>query len=261
MPSLYAHHRFGVQLLPTLPADVRGAVSRHRDLFDAGLQGPDFFFYYRPSSKSKIGELGHDIHVVPGREYFTRVCQNLFSISGEDVLVYLYGLLAHYCLDSQCHPLIHAYTQSGIPSHNAAESEFDRYLMALDGIKRPHAHPRSRYMKLTKAQCNLIAPFYEPATPAEIWEAVSGMRHITDLLTCANPLHRTAAKGVLHAMGGSKIGLLIPPSPDLACTHLNKPLMERFEDALSLYPVLLEQLRDHLSLREELGAEFDAVFG
>ena len=45
MPSLYAHNRFGRQLLPGLPADVRRPIQRCHSLYDMGLQGPDFFFY------------------------------------------------------------------------------------------------------------------------------------------------------------------------------------------------------------------------
>ena len=46
MPAHYAHYRFGCQLLPTLPANVRRPIQRFRRLFDMGLQGPDLFFYH-----------------------------------------------------------------------------------------------------------------------------------------------------------------------------------------------------------------------
>lgn len=261
MPSLYAHYRFGVQLLPHLPADVRGAISRHRDLFNAGLQGPDFLFYYKPASKTDIRGLASHIHHLSGREYFTRVCTTLSGISSEDELAYLYGLLAHYCLDAACHPLISAGARESGISHNRIESEFERYLMAMDGIKKPHAHPRGKLLKLAKNQCRLIVPFYAPATAEQIWEGLSGMRKLVGLMTCSNPVHRVTAKAVLAVMGGDKTGLLIPHSPDLACTHLNKALQAQFQTALERYPHLLEQLRDHLSLREELGEDFFDVFG
>ena len=61
MPAIYAHHRFGNLILPGLPADVRGAIMRNRSLFDAGLQGPDFLFYYKPTAKNPVYALAREI--------------------------------------------------------------------------------------------------------------------------------------------------------------------------------------------------------
>lgn len=261
MPSIYAHHRFGCLVLPELPGDVRGAISRHRALFDAGLQGPDLFFFYKPASKTGIQKLGRKFHYQTGREFFTRVCQSMDSSSGEEELVYLYGLLGHYCLDSLCHPFIHDQTDQGPIGHNALESEFDRYLLALDGVRKPHTHPRGAHLKLDQAQCALVSRFYPPATAAQIREAVAGMRQLTALMTCGNPIHRAAVKGVLRTLGEGRTGLVIPPAPDTSCAHLDVPLLMLWETAREQYPRMLEDLRDHLTFREPLGKEFDPIFG
>lgn len=261
MPSLYAHYRFGKLILPRLPADVRGAIARNRSLFDAGLQGPDFFFFYKPTSQTEIGRLGRVFHYQTGRDFFARACETLHGDSGEEDLVYLYGLLGHYCLDSVCHPFVHEQTDNGPIGHNALESEFERYLLALDGVKRPHAYRRSVHMKLPKGHCALVSRFYPPATAEQIREATADMRRFTDLMTCGNAAHRALAKAVLQTLGVEKTGLLIPTAPSTACTHLNAPLLTLFSDALDRYPELLEQLRDYLAFREPLGAEFDLIFG
>lgn len=261
MPSIYAHYRFGCLVLPELPGDVRGAIARHRALFDAGLQGPDFFFFYKPAAKTEIQKLGRKFHYQTGRDFFTRVCQTLNSNSGEEELVYLYGLLGHFCLDSLCHPFVHAHTDQGPIGHNALESEFDRYLLVLDGVKKPHTHQRSNYLKLNKDQCATVSRFYPPASADQIREATGSMRRFTALLTCHNSLHRTAAKAVLRTLGEGKTGLLIPPVPDESCTHLNEPLVALYNTALEQYPRMLEDLRDHLTFREPLGKEFDPIFG
>lgn len=261
MPSIYAHHRFGCLVLPELPGDVRGAIARHRALFDAGLQGPDFFFFYKPAAKTKIRQLGRKFHYQTGRDFFTRVCRTLNSNSGEEELVYLYGLLGHYCLDSLCHPFIHEQTDQGPIGHNALESEFDRYLLALDGVKKPHTHPRGTYLKLDPAQCAMVSRFYPPATAEQVREAAGSMRRFTALMTCTNPVHRAAAKGVLQTLGKGRTGLLIPPAPDALCAHLDVPLLTLYNAALEQYPRMLEDLRDHLTFREPLGQEFDPIFG
>lgn len=261
MPSLYAHYRFGALILPRLPADVRGAIARHRCLFDAGLQGPDFFFFYKPASTTDIPPLGRSFHYQTGAEFFTRACRTLHSDSAEEELAYLYGLLGHYCLDSVCHPFVHQHTEEGTIGHNALESEFERYLLALDGVRRPHAYRRSVHMKLPKAHCAMVSRFYPPATAEQIQEAVSGMRRLTDLMTCGTGAHRAIAKAVLQTMGEGKTGLLVPPKPDPACAGLNEPMLELFGKALDRYPELLEQLREHLTFREPLGPEFEPIFG
>lgn len=261
MPSLYAHNRFGASVLPKLPADVRGAISRHRSLFDLGLQGPDFFFYYKPASKTNTAGLGRVFHHQTGREFFTRACETLRSDSSEEELVYLYGLLAHYCLDSVCHPLIHDQTDSTPLGHNALESEFERFLMARDGIAKPHAHQRHKLLPSIKAHSAVISRFFPGTTAGEIQEALTSMRHMVSLMTCSNGLHRAAALAVLRGLGDEKTGLMIPTAPDPACSHLNEHLMGLFGKATELYPELLEQIRDHLTFREPLGAEFDPIFG
>lgn len=261
MPSIYAHHRFGDLILPDLPGDVRGAIARHRRLFNAGLQGPDFFFYYKPTGKTHIGSLGSNIHQRTGREFFTQVCLALGNSPKEEELVYLYGLLGHYCLDSLCHPYVCEQSRLGKAGHNAIESEFERHLLLLDGVPRPHAHPRARLLKLKKEDFPLVSRFYPPATPGQIREGFAAMGQITGLITCANPIHRAAASAVLHALGSERIGLMVPPksNPDLGGS--NEKMRRLFNQSLALYPALLEQLRDHLSFREPFGPEFDRIFG
>ena len=74
MPSVYAHYRFGVALLPTMPADARRTIQRFRSLFEVGLHGPDIFYYGSPIEKTKTGFLGIKFHEQTGREFFQRVC-------------------------------------------------------------------------------------------------------------------------------------------------------------------------------------------
>lgn len=261
MPSIYAHYRFGCLLLPALPGDVRGAVARHRALFDAGLQGPDFFFFYKPGVKTDIRKLGRKFHYQTGREFFTRVCRTLHSDSDEAELVYLYGLLGHYCLDSVCHPFIHEHTDGGNPGHSALESEFDRHLLTLDGCKKPHIYPRSRCMRLRREQIPIVSRFYPPATTEQVRDAIASMGTVTSLITCGNPVHRAAAKAVLRTLGTDQPGLLVPPAPDPVCRALDEPMAALFDRALARYPQMLEDLRDHLTFREPLGEEFDPIFG
>jgi len=54
---------------------------------------------------------------------------------------------------------------------------------------------------------------------------------------------------------------VIPRSPNHNCEHLDEPLMALFDQAFSLYPVLLDQLLAHMDHNEPLGEEFQKTFG
>ena len=83
MPGSYAHYRFGCQLLPTLPANIRRPVQRFRRMFDMGLHGPDLFFYHNIFVDDSLKKLGQKLHHMTGREFFTLVCRRLRLESSE----------------------------------------------------------------------------------------------------------------------------------------------------------------------------------
>lgn len=260
MPSTYAHYRFGVHILPTLPADVRRPIERYRTLFDLGLQGPDFFYFYKPLRKTDTGALGDLFHAQTGREFFDRVCRELPSPT-EAELAYLYGLLGHYCLDSVCHPFVHGHTNEGSISHSELESEFERYLLALDGLKKPHAYDRSVHLTLPKGDCATVAKFYPSVTTDQIHRSFNTMARILKLLTGNSSVKRAVISRALRLACPEKAGLLMHKEPNPSCAGLNEPLLTLYDAALEHYPELLEDLRDHMTYNAPLGEEFNLIFG
>ncbi len=255
MPSTYAHHAFGVQTLPTLPADIRRPIQRYRELFDLGLQGPDFFFFYQPGKDTPVKKLGRKYHYQTGSEFFGRICRER-NRPEEEELSYLYGLMGHYCLDSVCHPLIHQLSEEDSLIHNRVESEFDRYLMAQEGFRRPHFHDRGMYLKCSRHNCEIAARFYPDAKVHQVQEALRTMRLVLGLLTV-----HPAAKQVVRLMGGAYPGLLMENHADPACKAVNEQLQERFDTAMQRYPVCLRQLHGHMTFGEPFGEELEGIFG
>ena len=92
MPSSYAHHRFGTQVIPLIPADVRGPILRHRALFDMGLHGPDFLFFHSFFKKSPLFRPGSDYHAMTGKDFFSRACAGLRQHPSEAAFAYLHGV-------------------------------------------------------------------------------------------------------------------------------------------------------------------------
>ena len=261
MPGNYAHYRFGAELLKSMPADVRRTVNRHRALYDVGLHGPDIFFYYNPALKTNVGSLGYKFHRQSGRDFFTRVCKRHRLEPSEPARAYLYGLLAHYCLDQVCHPFIHTHTDEGPIGHTELETEFDRFLLAADGKMPPHTHDRSRHITLSKGECVTVSGFFPPATPADIHRSVSHMAAILKFLASPRGPKRTALNAAISITGDKFSQFVMPPMANPNCAHLDEELMGLYQKALEAYPALAEQLTAHLTYNATLGEAFAAPFG
>ncbi len=256
MPANYAHYRFGKQLLPGMDAETARSIQRFRRLYDMGLHGPDFFFYYNPLIKTAAGELGHTCHAQSGQEFFANACARADTEAGR---VYLYGLLAHYCLDSVCHPYVEKKDAAGEARHVELETEFDRYLLAADGQPSPHTYDGSRHMRLTRGECVTVAAFYPPATPANVNAGVRHMAWCTRFLAGKN---RKRLRSLLHITKSQTIeDQLMPEQADERWAWMDSEMLVLYNRALKRYPALLQQLNEHMRTGEALGEDFAPAFG
>ena len=254
MPAFYAHYRFGKQLLPGLPADVKQCIHRFRRLYDMGLQGPDLFFYYNPVMKTAPGDLGGMFHSQSGQAFFARVCAQADT---EAARAYLYGLLGHYCLDSACHDFVGKMEAQGKARHIQLESEFDRYLMAADGIEQPHTRNHNDKIRLTRGECVTVAGFYPPATPGQVNRSQKMMRLCFRILAGKN---RPRIRKILGSIDPKLCDSLIPEAPVEGFERMDSELLARFNRAQKRYPVLLEQLTAHMTRGEALSEDFAPSF-
>lgn len=261
MPSHYAHYRFGTQILPGLPADIRRPVQRFRRLFDVGLHGPDLFFYYNILMNTPVGNLGKKFHAQSGIDFFTMVCRRHRLEPTEAGQAYLYGLLAHYCLDSTCHPFINSIAEEGKIGHVELETEFDRFLLTQDGKTPAHTFDCSRHMKLTKGECVTVSGFFPPSTPANIHQSVSNMAGLVKWLASPNGPGRTALNAAVSITGDKFKEYVMGPLPNSNCAHLDEELMGLYNRALEKYPAMVEELTAHLTYNASLGEDFTASFG
>lgn len=250
MPAAYAHYRFGKLLLKELPADARQCVQRFRRMYDLGLQGPDIFYYANPFVKTSAGKLGKQYHDLSGQELFSQACA---AAGTEAARAYLYGLLAHYCLDCACHPFVNRVTRSGSAEHIPLEAEFDRYLMAMDGIGEPHRHDYSRVLKLTRGECMTVSAFYPPATGANVHGSVRFMAFAIRFLAGRD---REKREKLLGKVKPSLCAFFVPTEPVAAWARMDSELLARFNRALREYPERLRQLEACRQTGEPLGEGF-----
>ena len=255
MPASYAHYRFGKQVLAQLPADAQQCIHRFRRLFDMGLQGPDFFFYYNPVMKTATGALGGKFHGQSGREFFTRAAA---AATSEAARAYLYGLLGHYCLDSRCHPFVNRVVSEGQARHVALESEFDRYLMERDGLPAPHAQDMSPHIRLTRGECVTVAAFFPPATPQAVNRGVKNMALCLRFLAGKN---RRRVRRLLNLVDRRLCDSLVPEEPVAEYARMDSELLARFHHAVRDYGELFAQLQRHMDGGQALGEAFEPSFG
>ena len=260
MPAHYAHYRFGDQLLSTLPANISRPVLRFRRLFDLGAQGPDLFFYYNILTDNAVNKLGKKLHAMSGREFFGMVCRRLRLEPTEAGQAYLYGLLAHYCLDRNCHKMIREVTADGKIGHVELETEFDRYLMTLDGISSPENFDNSRHMTLTKGECVTVAGLYPSVKPGDILQSVQAMATVTKFLAAPKGNRRIWMQKAANKVAGKFTPFIMGEAPNQNCAHLDEELKAHYDEAFAQYPALLEQLTAHMSYNAPLGDEFEDTF-
>lgn len=261
MPAAYAHYRFGAAMLNTMPGDIGRSVKRYRRLFDVGLHGPDLFFFYNPLLSTKVGKLGGKFHGQTGQEFFTRVCRSLRLEPSEAGQAYLYGVLCHYCLDSICHPFVEEMSRDGQPSHTQIESDFDRFLLEMDGKIPACEQDISRHMQLKNEECEVVARFYPGSTPRQIQSALKNMALVKRTLSSKEGKSRELMTKTIGMVSKDYAAFVMKAGPDPACEHVVAPLYGLYQQAESAYPELLLQLGAHLTYNAPLGEGFAPTFG
>ena len=253
MPASYAHYRFGKRLLPSLPADVRQTIQRFRRMYDMGLQGPDFFFYYNVLMKTATGDLGKTFHRQTGQEFFTVAGK---AATSDAAKAYLYGLLGHYCLDSTCHPFVNQLDKIGEARHVPLESELERFLLALDKEPSPEAYDVSKHIRITRGECMTVAEFFPGVSGGQVFWSIRSMAIAKKLL--ANPKRQ---KSPLRDKISGLYDQMIPAEENPDWVPYIRELNDLYEQALERYPQLLSQLMAHLETGEALDESFAPCFG
>lgn len=261
MPSHYAHYRFGAQLIKQLPPDVQRTVGRFRQLYDMGLHGPDVFFYHNPVLRTSVSKLGSKFHQQTGQVFFERACRYVRLSPSEGAMAYLYGVLAHYALDSLSHPFINRMAEQGKAAHAEIETEFDRFLLDMDGKKPPYLQDLSEHMQLTPGQCQTVAGFYPNVGAGTVRKCVENMASSTRFLVIPKGARRNILEKSMKLLVPKAAAHLMTVHPNRSCNDLDPSLLRLYEIAMDRYPVLLDQIHSHLRCNAPLGTDFSVIFG
>ena len=260
MPTTYAHWRFGVDCIETLPEDLKQIVLNNRELFDIGVHGPDVFFY--DLRHPNIPKYGSTMHHNPAKGFFEHAAEvyNQYDDEKDAMLSYLLGFLSHYTLDSQCHAYINGKNYSNeLLTHNKVESEYDGHLMRKDGRSVAQTN-RAESLKPDKHTAKVMARFF-PFSEKEMLRTSKAQRLIISALNCKSDLKRKAAEKILNRLKMYNYRDLIVQKDEMSeCADSNLRIDKLKTYALEIYPDLTRQLMNLIREGKQLGPYFDHDF-
>ena len=217
-------------------------------------------FYFDAFKPNPVREIADHYHRITGRELFEAACGRLRENCTDKEYAFLMGFLTHFCLDSTCHPYVNGLSRRGVCGHAALETEFDRFLMVRDGIRRPHLVDLSEHVSLTEEDCPVAASFFSPLTAEQYTQSLEKMHKANRLLTGNSPIPRSLIKKYLSRGGGNVRDQMMTEAPDPRTAHLDRELLTYYEEAERRFPELQRQVEACLGSGTPLGPEFDRNF-
>lgn len=264
MPCIYAHDTFGRQVKKRLPDDMQQIIEHHEKEYLAGLQGPDFLFFYHPLLKTRTNQMGHWQH----REPVYKFLQHLLPIirrEGTDSGVYAYvlGFICHFMLDSECHSFVIPLSKKPGYHHLAIENEFDRHLLRRDG-HRPVTYPMWKKVCCRKNVIDAVFTAYKPLrlSRSEIREAWYGMKFFKWLLTSGRTLKRGLVRFCMlvttqyEQLEGHMMSLF----PKKYARKTNQSLQYIYDNAIPLTGEILEDFHSSVCTGKPLHERFRCNF-
>ena len=202
MPDAFAHQHFGDLVFKELPGDLKYRITPHLGLYNIGLQGPDFLFFYNPLKSNEVYDQGSLLHKQSGREFWKISADTLrtTSMDHEASLSYLLGVMCHYSLDSICHTFVNQYEKDQGVTHSDMEGEFDRYLMASLNLV-PQAVDQVKRFRPKREYAEVIAPFTQKLDPEITYDALKGFHFWRSVFRSPSKLKREFLYGVLKSAG------------------------------------------------------------
>ena len=263
MPATYAHYKFGQEVRKDLPEKENKIVEEFPELFMIGLHGPDIFFYYKPFSKNKVRQIGHEMHKRAGKEFFASAVE-VVRVHRENhaYLAYLYGFICHFALDIACHGYVdEKIAKSGI-SHTEIEAEFDRMLMVKDGHD-PIRYKPTGHIVPSLENAEIIQAFFEDADSTQVLGTLKGMVTYLNLLVAPSKGKRFLINTILKLTGNYKElhGLMINYLANPDCADSTKELFKRYGEAKDMALLLIHEYGGFLEGKEELNPIYNYTFG
>lgn len=167
MPGFVTHYVFGVNAYKKLSnPDIKEIIKKRHNAFSLGLQGPDIFFYFMPSSLGFKPNIANIMHKKRTGEFFRSLIDgvSIFDRKKDYEIAYAYiqGFMGHYLLDTHMHPYVYSRVGTSVSKqtlgiHFGLETDIDReVLMHYKGM-RQNDFSHLSVISLGKHEKNIIA--------------------------------------------------------------------------------------------------------
>ncbi|MBR0461174.1 MAG: zinc dependent phospholipase C family protein [Erysipelotrichaceae bacterium] len=261
MPTTYTHWRFGDECIATLPQDLQDVINRNREIFDFGVHGPDIFFYYNCLKHNDVNQFGTDLHDTPFRDTLEKIRPRYQNCDDKEAaLSYLLGFCAHFTLDSYCHGYIDRKTEVSDLSHGKIESQYDRYLLELDGYD-PVKKSVTFSLKPGNDVAHVIWQIFPEHSEEVTRKALKDMLFYLNLLKDSSRPKRWFLNTVMDAVGvQSYKDLMLTEENDERCKAVNERLMKLSKVALRHFPLLALSMVSYLNEGKDLDPYFHNHF-
>lgn len=257
MPAAYAHYSFGDKVLDYLPEHLKVMINgsdKCRALYNLGVQGPDFLYFYRLYKPfNPVISIGIQMHHSEAAPFFERgriLLQKEFS---PELYSYLLGFMTHFMLDSICHPYILARMKKSAATHHEIESEFDRMLM-LEDAKNPFTHNPAAYCDTSIEAAQTVVRLFPTLTAQQVREGIIGMKMARGLIR-GNWLPKRVILYHLSKLVQLK-GMVLTESVRPNCLMSNKQLRQLFDKAIPETAKLMEDYDEMLFTNRPLSKRF-----
>lgn len=251
MPATYAHYAFGKKVFARLPEEEKKVVRLGKDAYLLGLHGPDLLFYYYPLAKNRINQQGTHMHKEIAADFFDKGRTNYRRERDQVLRAYLYGFLCHFILDSECHPYINLYMEEHDLGHLEIETEFDRYLMELDG-RDPLKYAPVHHLISRRHTREQISAMFDRVSPGKIGICIHQFRRVITFFVCRTPGKRAVLRTLSHVTGQDKNlgGLIMDGRGNPSCEESDLFLETRLEHAVQ---IAVEEIEKYSKVLESGG--------
>lgn len=258
MPATYAHYVFGKKVYARLPEKEKQVICRGKDAFLLGLHGPDLLFYYYPISMNRINQQGTGMHKEIAAEFFERGRKRYREKRDSSLRAYLYGFLCHFILDSECHPYVNYYMEEHQVGHLEIETEFDRYLMSMDGRNPLEDIPVHHLVSRAHTR-EQISGMFDGVSPKQIDVCIRLFRFTVGFFVCGHPVKGKFLKVLSRITGQDKQigGLIMDGTIHPACAESDRFLKDRMNHAVE---IAADEIRKYSRALESGGLLSDRLY-
>lgn len=166
MPDFYAHYVHGQRVFSLLPEETADAIS-NKNLYNLGLQGPDFLYFHKPFKKNgnEVLQLATDIHNKNCTDVLDAVLNKIKIEPNTDEFSYMMGFVGHFGLDSCCHPYVNAMVTDMHRDHAEIEMEFEKFLLEKANLP-PLRYKAHEYIDISEAEAEAVTNIYRCLLPS-----------------------------------------------------------------------------------------------